>query len=121
MFDPGISYLIDGAEIDRPRNAITLTHFLHQLFGDFRIFFEAVSDQQPHTYQIGTFLPRYVVREPPLPITRTLYLAENRAIDPPLPRLLAVHYAITRSSRQSPFKTVDRRGLTNLVHSLPDF
>jgi HNH endonuclease len=94
MFDTGIAYLIEGTEIDRPRNAITLTQFLHQLFGDFRIFFEAVSDQQPHTYRVGTFLPRHIMRDPPLPVTRTLYLAENRAIDPPLPRLFAVHYAI---------------------------
>jgi len=92
MFDMGIAYLIEGADIDRPRNALTLTQQLHQLFGEFRIFFEATD--QPHTYRIGTFLPRHLVRDPPLPITRTLYVAESRAIDLPLPRLLAVHYAI---------------------------
>jgi len=92
MFDMGIAYLTEGADIDRPRNALTLTHKLHKLFGEFRIFFEATD--QPHTYRIGTFLPHYLVRDPPLPITRTLYLAEGRAIDAPLPRLLAVHCAI---------------------------
>ncbi|KAK3372428.1 hypothetical protein B0H63DRAFT_496921 [Podospora didyma] len=93
-FDTGIAYLIEGAEIDRPRNVITLTHFLHQLFSDFRIFFKAVPDQQPHTYHIGTFLPRHLMRDPHLPVTRTLYLADSRATDAPLPRLFAVHYAI---------------------------
>ncbi|KAK0633309.1 hypothetical protein B0T14DRAFT_533546 [Immersiella caudata] len=48
MFDMGIAYLIKGADIDRPRNALTLTQRLHQL----------------------------------------------RAIDLPLPRLLAVRSAI---------------------------
>lgn len=93
MFDTGIAYLIEGVQIDRPRNALTLTQFLHQLFGDFRIFFEAV-DQETHTYRVDTFLPRHLMRDPPLPVTRTLYLTENREIDAPLPRLLAVHSAI---------------------------
>ncbi|KAI8648884.1 HNHc domain-containing protein [Fusarium sp. Ph1] len=48
MFDCGAAYLIEGTEIDRPGNALTLTHNLHTLFGDFRIFFTPV-DQQPHT------------------------------------------------------------------------
>jgi hypothetical protein len=33
-------------------------------------------------------------RRNPLPPTRTLYLSENRTIEPPSPRLLAVHCAI---------------------------
>ncbi|KAK3690482.1 hypothetical protein B0T22DRAFT_515937 [Podospora appendiculata] len=94
MFDMGVAHLIEGAEIDRPRNAMTLTHFLHQLFGDFRIFFEPTIDQPPHTYTIGSFLPRHIMRDPSLPVTRTLHLVENRTIDPPSPRLLAVPYAI---------------------------
>jgi len=96
MFDMGVAYVIEGLEIDRPQNAMTLTHTLHHLFGDFRIFFEPASgDQQPpHTYRIGAFLPRFFPQDPPLPIIRTLYLSENRTIEPPSPRLLAVHCAI---------------------------
>ncbi|KAK4134731.1 hypothetical protein BT67DRAFT_441885 [Trichocladium antarcticum] len=94
MFDMGISYLIEGAEIDRPRNALTLTHLLHQAFRDFRVFFVPVVDSQPHTYRIDSFLPRQLMRDPPLPVTRTLYLAKNRTVDPPSARLLAVHCAI---------------------------
>ncbi|KAK0749172.1 hypothetical protein B0T18DRAFT_321154 [Schizothecium vesticola] len=96
MFDVGVAYLIEGSEIDRPRNAMTLTHTLHDLLGEFRIFFEPASgdDQPPHTYRIGGFLPRFFPQDPPLPITRTLYLSENRTIETPSPRLLAVHRAI---------------------------
>lgn len=95
MFDMGVAYLIEGGEIDRPRNALTLTAYLHQFFGNFNVFFEPVDDdQQPHTYRIGSFLPRSAIQNPSLPVTRTLYLAENRTIDPPSPRLLAVHCAI---------------------------
>ncbi|RYO88588.1 hypothetical protein DL763_005932 [Monosporascus cannonballus] len=95
MFDNGIRHLIEGVDIDRPRNAITLTHSLHNLFGDFKIFFEPVpGGEQSHTYQIDSFLPTYVSRTLGLPLTRTLYLTSDRTIDPPSPRLLAVHRAI---------------------------
>jgi hypothetical protein len=42
MFDPGVIYLIEGPNIDRPVNAFTLTNYFHQLFGDFDIYFEAI-------------------------------------------------------------------------------
>ncbi|RYP20747.1 hypothetical protein DL765_002627 [Monosporascus sp. GIB2] len=39
----GLSYdIIEGTDIDRPLNAITLTHRIHDLFGDFEIFFEPI-------------------------------------------------------------------------------
>uniref|UniRef100_A0A0B7KKY2 HNH nuclease domain-containing protein n=1 Tax=Bionectria ochroleuca TaxID=29856 RepID=A0A0B7KKY2_BIOOC len=94
MFDSGIIQLIEGVDIDRPRNAITLTHTLHWLFGDFRLFFEPTPDRQPHTYRISSFYPPTLLRDPAFPITRTLYLTGTRTIDPPSPRLLAVHRAI---------------------------
>lgn len=96
IFDHGVTHLIEGADnIDRPRNALTLTPKMRSLFGDFRIFFEAVKDaQQPHTYRIDTFLPQRVSSNLGLPVTRTLYVTENRTIDPPSPRLLAIHCAI---------------------------
>lgn len=95
MFDNGIRHLIEGIDIDRPRNAITLTHDLHNLFGDFNIFFELVpSGKQSHTYRIDSFLPTNISRTLGLPLTRTLYRTSDRTIDPPSPRLLAVHRAI---------------------------
>ncbi|KAG8664880.1 hypothetical protein FPOAC2_14577 [Fusarium poae] len=92
MFDSGAAFLIEGTDIDRPRNAMTLTHSLHMWFGDFRIFFESI-DQQAHTYRINTFLPPGLLGGL-LPVTRTLHLTETRSIDPPSPRLLAIHSAI---------------------------
>lgn len=95
MFDDGVRHLIEGVDIDRSRNAITLTHSLHDLFGRFEFFFEPVPHSvKPHTYRIDSFLPAYVSRTLGLPLTRAFYLTENRAIDPPSPRLLAVHRAI---------------------------
>lgn len=93
MFDPGITHLIEGYDIDRPRNAITLTSSFHRFFGAFEVFFEPVPDAAPHTYRVGSFLPGTIVGGL-LPVTRTLYLSENRTIDPPSPRLLALHCAI---------------------------
>ncbi|KAK3682378.1 hypothetical protein B0T22DRAFT_282134 [Podospora appendiculata] len=90
MFDNGVIYLIEGTDIDWPRNAITLTHDIHQLFGHFDIFFERVADTPPHTYRIGTFLPPFYSNQ--LPITRTLFT--HPSIDPPSERLLALHSAI---------------------------
>ncbi|TGJ83076.1 hypothetical protein E0Z10_g5688 [Xylaria hypoxylon] len=95
MFDNGVTCLIEGTDIDRPRNALTLTHTFHGLFGDFKVFFEPIQDeQQPHTYRVDSFLPLTISRHLGLPITRTFYLTDTRTIDPPSPRLLAVHRAI---------------------------
>ncbi|KAI8648192.1 HNHc domain-containing protein [Fusarium keratoplasticum] len=91
MFDSGAAYLIEGVDIDRPGNALTLTQNLHTSFGDFQVYFEPV-DNQPHTYRIDTVLPPGL--EEDVPVTRTLYLTEDRSIDPPSPRLLAIHRAI---------------------------
>ncbi|KAI0420365.1 hypothetical protein F5X98DRAFT_331917 [Xylaria grammica] len=94
MFDTGVVHLIEGTDIDRPRNAITLTPFLHSLFGNFEVFFEPIPDQQPHTYRINSFYPSYLMPELAFPITRKFYFTNDRSIDPPSPRLLAVHRAI---------------------------
>lgn len=93
MFDSDVAHLIDGPEIDRPRNALTLTNNLHLFFGDFQIYFEPV-DEASNTYRIDTFLP-YAALNHLLPVTRRLYVTEERTIDPPSPRLLAVHRAIS--------------------------
>lgn len=93
MFDHGVGYLLEGVDIDRPRNALTLTTEMHHFFGDFLIYFEPIPDAEPHTYRIGTFL-RHALVGGQVPVTRTLFLTENRTIDPPSPRLLAIHRAI---------------------------
>ncbi|KAF2969713.1 hypothetical protein GQX73_g3832 [Xylaria multiplex] len=95
MFDHGVVNLIEGTDIDRPRNALTLTHQLHVLFSDFKVFFEPVQDeQQLHTYHVKSFLHPFTSRNLGLPVIRTFYLTDTRTIDPPSPRLLAVHRAI---------------------------
>jgi hypothetical protein len=53
MFDPGVIHLIEGPNINRPINALTLTNHFHQLFGDFDIYFEPTADQTQHTYKIN--------------------------------------------------------------------
>lgn len=90
MFDYGIARLIEGADIDRPRNALTLRSFLHELFGDFQIYFEPVESKE-NTYRIETFIPLVLTS---LPVTRELFVTESRVIELPSPRLLAVHCAI---------------------------
>lgn len=92
MFDTDIAHLIEGPDIDRPRNALTLTNNLHLFFGDFQIYFEPVDDL-PNTYKIDTFLP-YAALNYLLPVTRSLFVTKERTIDPPSPRFLAVHRAI---------------------------
>ncbi|KAK6950438.1 hypothetical protein Daesc_008766 [Daldinia eschscholtzii] len=94
MLDAGVTGLIEGTDIDKPRNAITLTHGLHHFFGNFKIFFEPLPDQPPHTYEIGSFLSTYTLRDPALPVTRTLHSADTCIIEPPSSRLLAVHCAV---------------------------
>jgi hypothetical protein len=92
MFDDGVVHLIEGAYIDRPRNAITVTHDFHQLFGNFEVYFEPQGNQ-PHTYRIDSTRPG-ILRHRIFPVDRTLFLTDSRTTDPPSPRLLAVHSAI---------------------------
>lgn len=44
MFDVGVIHLIEGNDIDRPRNAMTLSLEMHRFFGSFEIFFDRVAD-----------------------------------------------------------------------------
>ncbi|EEH38034.2 hypothetical protein PAAG_00955 [Paracoccidioides lutzii Pb01] len=91
MFDYDVSHVIDGVNIDGPFNAISLTRDLHTYFGNFEVFFQAVPGRD-HTYLIDTFLPQGFLHY--LPVNRSLYLAADRLIDAPSPRLLAIHCAI---------------------------
>ncbi|EKJ76668.1 hypothetical protein FPSE_03218 [Fusarium pseudograminearum CS3096] len=88
MFSDGAAYLIDGANIDCPQNALTLSVELHRLFGDFEIFFQP-DDTVRYQYHIRTFAQEAI---DDIPITRTLTGESN--IDLPSPQLLAIHCAI---------------------------
>lgn len=87
MFDLGVVHLIEGYDINRPYNAISLSQKMHKNFGKFKIYFKHVSNS---TYYIGSFLHPSVAR--PLPLERTLFT--HPTIDSPSERLLAIHYAI---------------------------
>jgi hypothetical protein len=93
MFDPGTIHLVSGSDIDRPMNALTLTHDLHKLFGNFEISFEYI---EPHTYKVDYVRTDRMFRIENLPVTRTLYLTPDRTIDPPSSHLLKIHQAIGR-------------------------
>ncbi|KAH1447010.1 hypothetical protein KXW65_003720 [Aspergillus fumigatus] len=95
MFNPGAIHLINGVDIDRPMNALTLTHDLHKLFGNFDIAFEPAGSQ-PHTYKINYVETDRMGRVERLPVTLTLYLTPDRSIEPPSPQLLKIHAAIGR-------------------------
>ncbi|KAK0654984.1 hypothetical protein B0T16DRAFT_450731 [Cercophora newfieldiana] len=90
MFDVGVIHLIEGTNINRPYNAMTLSLEMHRLFGNFDIFFERVTET-PHTYNIRTFDP-FFEKGLNLPVRRTFF--EHPSIDPPSERLLALHSAI---------------------------
>ncbi|GAW19664.1 hypothetical protein ANO14919_091530 [Xylariales sp. No.14919] len=91
MLDGGVGHLIQGTDIDQPRNALTLTADLHELFCDLPIYFN--STEQAHTYEIDSFVAPSVFQDN-LQVARALYLTPTRTIDPPSPRLLAIHRAI---------------------------
>ena len=93
MFDSGIADLINGTDIDRPRNAITLTNQLHHLFSEFRLHFQATD--QPHTYLVDSNLPS-LIKDRMFPLPRSVYLTHIGTSDPPSPRLLAVQNAISQ-------------------------
>lgn len=93
MFDLSVAHTIDGVDIDRPRNALSLTPDLHRSFGSFEVYFEPVRGAY-NTYWIRSFLPPRMSHSLGLPVQRTLFVTDTRTIDPPSPRLLAVHRAI---------------------------
>ena len=81
MFDPGVIYDIKGINIDKPFNALSLSGNLHKEFGDLKIYFEADAHIRDR-YTIKTTRLGLQVR-PELPITRDLFMASGRNIDPP--------------------------------------
>lgn len=94
MFDIGAARLIEGVDIDRPFNTLSLRPEYHRRFGGFKIFFTQLPDQGPHTYRIESFRQTGPTMGQALPVTRTLLLSPDRNIDPPSSRLLAIHRAV---------------------------
>lgn len=96
MFDSDACSLIAGKAIDGPANAMSLTLDWHQRFGAFEISFQPSNNQSPHSYKIDYADPNYPFRDPVLPVVRQLYMTSSntKTIDPPSPRLLAIHHAI---------------------------
>lgn len=92
MFDCDVGQIINGVDIDRPQNAMSLSPRCHASFGSFKIYLEAVPGEE-HTYRVDSLIgaQRRLLN---LPVTRKLFLNEERSIEPPLPRLLALHGAI---------------------------
>ncbi|KAK2735650.1 hypothetical protein FQN55_002161 [Onygenales sp. PD_40] len=93
MVDHNISHPINGFSIGREFNAMSLASNLLIYFGKFQIFFDPVLREE-HTYRIDAFLPSFILAEFQIPATRTLYPLHDRSIEPPSPRLLALHRAI---------------------------
>ena len=95
MFQPDISYKLDGQDICRPYNAITLTSSSHVDFGSVAIYFDPTEVR--HKYIIRAWDKDFgSFSDPPLPIERKLRLDPNKEIEPPSPALLAIHRAVGR-------------------------
>ncbi|KAK2806384.1 hypothetical protein FQN51_007428 [Onygenales sp. PD_10] len=95
MFDPGVIHLIEGSNIDRPSNAISLASDLHTCFGLFKLTFEPIGSaiSTDHTYTINS--SNALVRSSyNLPVTRELLLSPNCTINPPSVKLLVLHCSI---------------------------
>ncbi|KAG8415790.1 hypothetical protein J3458_009610 [Metarhizium acridum] len=68
MFDNDIDHRINGTDINRPFNALTLTLNLHRAFGNFEVYFTSIRGRE-HTYEISTF-QRTGFTEVALPVVR---------------------------------------------------
>jgi len=90
MFDPGVVRLVEGYDIDRAYNAITLTREFHGRFGDLEVHLEHIPHSDPHIYVVRETNPSRFPDQL-LPVTRTLFTAQT--IDPPSQRLLSLHRA----------------------------
>jgi hypothetical protein len=93
MFHPGIMDRIGGINIDRPFNAISLSHDFHAMFGSFDLFFKEEAGI-PHRYTVdwwNDFPPGF---RRGLPKIVDLRLTPGRTCDPPSPDFFAIHRAI---------------------------
>lgn len=93
MIDFDVARMLEEADADQPGNAMTLCHDLHLHFGSFKIFFEQLPGE--HMYRVRKLFPRSVMPDFRFPVTRTLLGTDAHGIDPPSPRFLAVHRAVS--------------------------
>jgi len=98
LFDPGIVDSLEGPSIDGVHNAVTLTHNYRRRFGNLKVYFEAVPKAKN----------RYIVKlaesrdmQPEQPIIVDFSDALHNNIEPPMPRLLAIHRACSRILKNS--------------------
>ena len=98
MFDPGIVGSIEDSSIDGAHNAITLTHNYRRRFGNLKVYFEAVPKAK-HRYIVK--LAESCDMQPEQPIIVDFSDALHNNIDPPMPRLLAIHRACSRILKKS--------------------
>ncbi|KAI9751413.1 MAG: hypothetical protein M4579_006078 [Chaenotheca gracillima] len=97
MFDPEVLLELEGADIDRPRNAITLTTRLHRLFGALRIAIQptALWTAQSQEYRIEMIRHPFIFQ----PVTRVFLDTEREEM--PSRRYLEWHAACARMCQLS--------------------
>ncbi|KAH0537051.1 hypothetical protein FGG08_006121 [Glutinoglossum americanum] len=95
LFHPGMEPLLNGVEIDRPFNAMTLTPDLHQAFGKLEWYLEEDSTE-PHAYFFkdspGVHLPANAMMRPKNDRERVKFISADNT-DLPEPGLLRLHAA----------------------------
>ncbi|KAM0800508.1 hypothetical protein BDR22DRAFT_962953 [Usnea florida] len=92
LFDPAVTALLDDDMIDSPMNVMSLTPYLHQAFGDFRIYFEPTGD---NSYEVKVWQKPYPLALPSSTII-TFSNGANSSIDLPSKELLRLHRSIGR-------------------------
>jgi hypothetical protein len=92
MFAPQCVHLCEPFDLDRPRNAITMTKFLHESFGQLRFYLEPVAGLE-HTYVAKAPRPLHQHIIPP-PTHHISFVDTPTHIDRPHPDLIAVHRAV---------------------------
>ena len=94
MFDPGVVSLIEGRDIDRPSNALTLAVEEHKEFEILRLYLEQVPDEEPtHRYMLKRFPDPPARGIPQGGDIIVLRQSPDKSVDMPSRRLLAIHRA----------------------------
>ncbi|KAI9781831.1 MAG: hypothetical protein M1839_005623 [Geoglossum umbratile] len=92
--------LLNGVEIDRPLNAMTMTADLHRFFGSFKWYLEEdVHQPEPHAYMFkdspGVRMRVNPILRPRNEKERVKFVSANNA-DLPEPGLIALHRACAK-------------------------
>jgi hypothetical protein len=91
MFAPEIAHMLTPAELDRPRNALTMVPRHRENFGELLFYFEPVAGAE-HTYTVASDYPDVSLFLPTQPIA----LRVHETIEMPSPDLLAIHRALAK-------------------------